>query len=64
MNEFLIGHKLRIRHYADWSGSAFLIFREEEFRIPGEAARIIVTALRRAQTRPGDFGDTEESGEE
>lgn len=57
MNEFLIGHKVRIHHYADWSGSAFLIYGEEEFRIPGEAARIIVHALRRAQTSQGDSTD-------
>ena len=55
MNQFLIGQKLRIHHYSDWSGSAFLDFAEEAFRIPGEAARLIVFALRRAQTQGPDL---------
>lgn len=50
LNEFLIGHKVKILHTSDWSGSAFLVFKGEEFRIPAEAARIIVHSLRRAET--------------
>lgn len=42
MNTFVIGNRLEIHHYPDWSGSAFLCFDDEEYRIPGDAAKILV----------------------
>ncbi len=42
MNTFVIGSRLEIHHYSDWTGSAFLCFDDEEFRLPGEAAKILV----------------------
>jgi hypothetical protein len=45
MNTVVIGTRLEIRHYTDWSGSAFLFFEDEEYRIPGEVARIIVESI-------------------
>lgn len=42
MNTFVIGSRLEIHHYPDWSGSAFLCFQDEEYRIPGEAAKLLV----------------------
>ena len=46
MNTFLIGTRLEIHHYPDWSGSAFLSFDDAEYRIPGEAAQILIEKVR------------------
>ena len=50
MNIFVIGKQLQIHHYPDWSGSAFLCFQDEEYRIPGTAAKILVEAVLALQT--------------
>lgn len=46
MNTFLIGTRLEIHHYPDWSGTAFLSFDDAEYRIPGEAAKILIEKVR------------------
>jgi hypothetical protein len=46
MNTFLIGTRLEIHHSPDWSGPAFLAFDDAEYRIPGEAAKILVEKVR------------------
>jgi hypothetical protein len=45
MNTFLIGSRVEIHHYPDWSGSAFLAYEDMEYRIPGQVAKILVESL-------------------
>ena len=49
MNTFLIGSRVEIHHYPDWSGTAFLAFEDAEYRIPGEVARILAESLLSAE---------------
>lgn len=62
MNTFLIGRKVRILHYPDFSGRALLEYEEVEYPIPAAAAKEIIEALRTAQnqrmgTEPPDSTD-------
>ena len=49
MNTFLIGSRVEIHHYPDWSGTAFLAFEDAEYRIPGEVAKILAESLLSAE---------------
>jgi len=51
MNTFLIGRKVRILHYPDFSGRALLSYADEEYPIPAAAAKEIIETLRSAQNQ-------------